>query len=55
MTTEIHLSKEDIRQLIAQKYDVSPEQVDVICFMDCVGYGLGERNEPNVRAVVKTN
>lgn len=53
MTTEIHLNKKDIQKILAEKFDVSPDSVEVHCYMDIEGYGPGEREVPAVRAVVK--
>ncbi len=55
MKHEITLSKKEIGQVIEEyfkknSYDV--EGVNVECFMDCEGYGMGERDVPNVRATV---
>jgi len=48
----IKLDKEDIRNVIAEKFCVEPENVDVDCFNGLVGYGIDERYAPNVRATV---
>ena len=53
MTTEIHLTKKDIQKILAERFDVRPDAVDVCCYMDIEGYGLGEREVPSVRAVIE--
>ncbi len=55
MQHEITLSKKEIGQVIEEyfkknSYDV--EGVNVECFMDYEGYGMGERVVPTVRATV---
>lgn len=47
-----HLDKEDIRRIIAKTFDVKVEDVMIDCYMDWVGYGMDEHQEPAVRAVV---
>lgn len=53
MTTEIHLTKKDIQKILAERFDVRPDAVDVCCYMDIEGYGPGEREVPSVRAVIE--
>ena len=48
----IKLDKEDIRNAIAEKFCVKPEDVDIDCFNGLVGYGVDERHVPSVRATV---
>lgn len=52
MSTVIKLDKEDIRNAIAEKFCVKPEDVDIDCFNGLVGYGVDERYTPCVRATV---
>ena len=53
MNTEIHLDANDIAKIVAEKYATDQANVEVICFMSDVGYGMSERKEPNVEAVVR--
>ena len=55
MKIEYHLDSTDIQKIIAEKYGVSPDCVEINCYLECVGYGLDEREEPSVEAIVKTN
>lgn len=52
MRTEIHLDKDDIEKIVADKFCTSPDSVFVECFMDYEGYGTSEHQVPCVRAVV---
>lgn len=52
MTIKIHLTKQDIQNIIAEKFRVAPGEVYIECFMDYEGYGMSERQIPNVRATV---
>ena len=54
MITTTHLDKIDIRSIIAHHFDVKFEDVMIDCYMDTVGYGMAEHEEPSVRAVVTT-
>lgn len=54
MMTMTHLDIDDIRSIIAHSFDVSEEKVMIDCYMETVGYGMNERKEPMVRAVVTT-
>lgn len=53
MTIKIHLTKQDIQNIIAEKFKVAPGEVYVECFMDYDDYGLDVRQIPNVRATVE--
>ena len=52
MKTEIHLDKDDIKKIIAERFSTDQDSVFVECFMDYEGYGTSERQVPNVRAVI---
>ena len=54
MTTEIHLTKEDIQKILAEKFNVNPDAVVVKPYKEWVGYGTGEHEEYNVKAVITT-
>ena len=54
MTTEIHLTKEDIQKILAEKFNVNPDAVKVETYKEWVGYGMGEHEEHNVKAVITT-
>lgn len=54
MMTMTHLDINDVRSIIAHHFDVIPEDVMVDCYMETVGYGLNEHQEPAVRVVVTT-
>ena len=47
-----HLDKSDIQSIIARHFNVPINEVMVDCYMETVGYGLNEHEEPSVRAVV---
>jgi ribosomal protein S24E len=47
-----HLDKNDIRSIIAHHFGVKSEDVMIDCYMDTIGYGTTEHEEPSVRAVV---
>ena len=52
MITMTHLDKKDIRTIIAHHFDVPEKDVMIDCYMDTIDYGMGEHDEPFVRAVV---
>lgn len=52
MITEIHLDKDDIKQIISEKFDIDVDSVYVDCFMDYEGQGLNESKVPNVRVII---
>lgn len=54
MMTMIHLDKKDIRSIIAHHFSVPSEDVMIDCYIDTVGYGMAEHEEPSVRAVITT-
>lgn len=49
-----HLDKKDIRSIIAHHFGVPEKDVMIDCYMDTVDYGMGEHDEPFVRAVITT-
>jgi len=53
MAIKIHLTKQDIQNIIAEKFKVAPGEVDVECFMDYDNYAMDGRQIPNVRATVE--
>ena len=55
MTTEIHLTDDDIKEIIANKFGVRLGDVDLICYTKTVGYYKGEHYEYSVKAVIKAN
>lgn len=48
----IKLDIEDIKMIIAEKFDVPEDKVMVKCFTDYQGYGLMQREIPSVKAEV---
>ena len=52
MKTVYTLDKNDIKMLVAEKYDVNPKQVNVRCFMNTIGYGMDEHDEPTVEVEI---
>lgn len=54
MITMTHLDINDIRSIIAHSFDVNEKDIMIDCYMDTVDYGVAERQEPSVRAVVTT-
>ena len=52
MDTIYRLEKEDVKAIIAEHFNVPLNDVDVICFTDCEGYGMGERYVPNFKVEV---
>lgn len=47
------LDKSDIRFIIAKALGVKVEDVMIECYMDTVGYGMNEHQEPMVRAIIE--
>jgi len=54
MKTKVFLDKYDVQQIVAKHYNVEPKSVDMHLFMETVGYGLGEHDEPSIEVVVTT-
>ena len=54
MKTQIILDPEDIHKIVAEKYKVDSDKVEVRCYMADVVYGMGERKEPTFEVVVVT-
>lgn len=54
MITMTHLDKKDIRSIIAHHFGVPEKDVMIDCYMDTVDYGMGEHDEPFVRAIITT-
>ena len=54
MKTQIILAPEDIQKIVAEKYKVDSDKVEVRCYMADVGYGMGERKEPTFEIRVVT-
>lgn len=52
MQKMIKLDIEDIKTIIAEKFDVPEDKVIVKCFTDYQGYGLMERKIPSVKAEI---
>ena len=52
MITEIHLTKEDIQKILAEKFNVNPDAVKIEPYKEWVGYGMGEHEECDVKAVI---
>ena len=53
MKKQIVLTKDDIKQTLANSFNVDMDKVHIECFMDVEGYGQGEVLAPNVRATVE--
>lgn len=53
MTTEIHLTDGDIKEIIANKFGVNSDDVNLICYTKTVGYYKGEHYEYSVKAIIK--
>lgn len=51
---QILLDEEDIKQVIANSYDVGLNKVSIETYVDVEGYGLGEHYVTKVRATVET-
>jgi len=47
---EITLGKNEIQEIIAKKYGVSTDKVDIECIMS----SIGNYNTPNIKATIKT-
>ena len=47
------LNKEDIQRIIAEKFEVLPENVYTEIYEDLVGYGMDEHKESKVRVRVE--
>ena len=52
MRKEIHLSKKDIEQIIAEKFGENPRNVQVRVTDTCEGYGMAEMYVKTVEAVI---
>lgn len=52
MRTEVHLTNEDIENIIAEKYGVKKENVHVITSKECVGYGTAEHMDYIVKGII---
>ena len=55
MKVEIQLSKEEVKQILAEHFSVPVESVDIHPFMNTVGYYEGEHDEPDVKFKVEKN
>lgn len=55
MRTEIILDKEEIINIIASKYNVSPMSVALVERKICVGYGYDEHEEMVIEARIIKN
>lgn len=53
MIIKIHLTKQDILNIIAEKFKVTPGEVKIECFIDYDDYAMDGRQIPNVRATVE--
>ena len=53
MKSQIILDPEDIKQIVAEKYKVDSDKVEVRCYTTCVGYGMGEREEPTFEVRIR--
>ena len=53
MKKQVVLDKSDIRQQLANIFNVDTDKVQIECFMDVEGYGPGEQLAPNVRATIE--
>ena len=52
MITLVHLDKDDIANFFSEHFNVPVSDVFVDCYMETVGYGTNEHQEPNVRVVI---
>ena len=52
MRKEIYLSKKDIEQIIAEKFEENPKNVQISVTDTCEGYGMNEHYVKTVEAVV---
>ena len=55
MKSIIELEQDDIRKAIATAYNVQPNDVRLELFITTVGYGMGEREVPDVRASISVD
>ena len=53
MSTEITLTPEDVIAIIAEKFNVNPQEVDVLFRMKDIGYGTNERKVPTFEIQIK--
>lgn len=53
MKKQVILTFSDIRQIIANSFNVSTDKVDLECFTESEGYGLTEHEVPRVKATVE--
>jgi hypothetical protein len=52
MEKKIIINEDDIKQAIAEWCDTSVENVELTVIMKDVGYGMSERKEPKIEAVI---
>lgn len=55
MKTTITLNKQDIEEIIAQRFGVDVERVVLSASMEMVGYGQNEHEEQTIAGVVNLN
>ena len=55
MTTVIKLDQKDLVKIVAEHFGVLEHQVEIIPYLDTVGYGMQETQVSRVRAEVTQN
>lgn len=53
MENILRLNQEDIKQILAERYNVANEDISIKITEECYGYGIGEHYEEVVNAEVK--
>ena len=53
MKKQVILTSDDIKQIIANSFNVSTDSVDLQCFTEWEGYGTNEHQVPRVKATVE--
>lgn len=53
MKTILELDRDDIVETIASYYGIKKEQVELQLYIKTTGYGMSERDEPDVRVVIE--
>lgn len=47
MKLKYYFDKNDIRKIVAKHYGINESDVNIRCYMETVGYGMNEHEEPN--------
>ena len=46
MKNIIRLDEEDLKNMVMEQYDVTPDQITIVHTQEVTGYGMGEKVEP---------